>query len=67
MKEEKIICCICGAYVQGYGNNPDGAMYYDLHHNFCTPTFKEGERCCDECNEAFVIPGRLYKLINGGK
>lgn len=22
----KKICCICGAYIQGYGNNPDGAV-----------------------------------------
>jgi hypothetical protein len=67
METKKLICCICGAYIEGYGNNPEGAMYYDLFNRLCTPTFKEDERCCDACNEAFVIPGRIYRLIKNTK
>lgn len=73
MEKKQLYCCICGQLItkEGcpdyFGNNPDGAMYYDLFGRFCTPTFKEDDRCCDECDEKFVIPGRLYRLIKEAK
>ena len=41
------ICCICGEKIEGYGNNPEPYM----------PA--EAGRCCDLCNQKFVIPARL--------
>ena len=40
-------CCICGADVGRYGNNP-WPIYWDSK-----------KRCCDKCNFAYVIPARL--------
>lgn len=42
-------CCFCGEEIIGYGNNP-------------LPFGNSGDRCCDVCNEMFVIPGRLAQL-----
>ena len=49
-------CCICGKPCEpwheeptGYGNNPD-------------PLGVEGDRCCDVCNNIYVIPARLGRL-----
>lgn len=52
-------CCICGKEIVGLGNNPDpltkeDGSYFDL----------EKERCCDECNEKYVVPARLAQLLN---
>ena len=41
------ICCICGEKIEGYGNNPEPYM-----------PAKYG-RCCDLCNQKFVVPARL--------
>jgi len=54
-------CCICGKEIKGYGNNPDGAAWLNPDGSVERPKFSEGERCCDECNWKFVIPGRLVK------
>ena len=64
MKKE-FICCICGAKCQGYGNNPTGAMCKDNEGNVVELTFNETDRCCDECNLHYVIPGRIYKSNRG--
>ena len=40
-------CCICGADVVKYGNNP-----WPIYWN-------SNKRCCDKCNFAYVIPARL--------
>jgi hypothetical protein len=37
-------CCICGCGFAEYGSDP---------HPF------EGEKCCDDCNDRFVIPARI--------
>lgn len=37
-------CCICGKEIEGYGNNPFPFI---------------GEKCCDRCNETYVITVRL--------
>jgi len=75
MKKE-LICCICGNVIKKdgcpdyFGNNPNGAMWKDLDGNICEPTFNPDDRCCDECDNKYVIPGRLYryaKLSKEGK
>lgn len=40
-------CCICGADVGKYGNNP-WPIYWD-----------NKKRCYDKCNFTYVIPARL--------
>jgi hypothetical protein len=40
-------CCICGEYIDGYGNNPEPYMSAD-----------KGQ-ACDGCNLKFVVPMRL--------
>ena len=41
-------CCICGKQCENeWGNNP-----YPVNKN-------EGARCCNECNDKFVIPARI--------
>lgn len=55
-------CCICGEFTEGYGNNPEGAVWKDMNGNVCEPQFKQTDRCCDKCDNQFVIPGRMYKL-----
>lgn len=42
-------CCICGKKYEGFGNNPE-------------PVKNKG-RCCDACNEKYVIFARLEKLF----
>lgn len=44
------ICCICGAKIDGWGNNS-------------YPVKEEGE-CCDNCNNLFVIPARIYNMYH---
>ena len=59
---KNLICCICGCKIKGYGNNPDGAAWKDLDGNIVEPEFDLNDRCCDECDNHFVIPGRIYRL-----
>ena len=47
IKGMKRVCCICGKEFYGYGNNPEPVK-----------SSSEG-KCCDDCNEAYVIPARL--------
>jgi len=58
---DKKICCICGNEIEGWGNNPWGAMWKNEDGSIEEPEFKEDDRCCDDCNMRYVIPGRLYK------
>lgn len=46
------ICCICGEKIEGYGNNPEPYMS------------AEAGRCCDLCNQKFVVPARLDQQQN---
>ena len=41
------VCCICNRGYYGYGNN--------------SQPIKEG-KCCDTCNDKFVIPNRRYNI-----
>ena len=55
-------CCICHKEIKGWGNNPDGAVWKTHDGKIEMPEFKAEDRCCDECNGAFVIPGRMYRM-----
>ena len=43
---EKKCCCICGDEFSEYGNNPE-------------PLGRWPDRCCNDCNNRFVIPVRV--------
>lgn len=60
MKQE-FVCCICGGTFIGFGNNPDGAMWKNEKGEIVEPSFKENDRCCNDCDNKYVIPGRMYK------
>ena len=62
MEDKTFVCCMCGGLFSGYGNNPDGAAWKTEDGKIELPEFKDSERCCDECNMKFVIPGRLYRM-----
>lgn len=53
-------CCICNKKIEGYGNNPWGAL--DIRNR--PIKWKLNDRCCDACNTEFVIPGRILLQIN---
>lgn len=44
-------CCFCGYEMGGMGNNP------------APVNEKPGARCCDECNNAYVIPARFLEYL----
>ncbi len=60
-------CAICGAEINGYGNSPEGAVWKDEHGKIIEAKFNAEDRCCDECNSRYVIPGRLYRLSHKNK
>ena len=47
-------CCLCGCFFHGYGNNP-----YPL-----CPEDDYESRCCDECDNLYVIPARIEKILS---
>ena len=55
-------CCICGIEINGYGNNPQGAVWKTPEGEIFEAEFDADARCCDECNTRFVIPGRIYRM-----
>ena len=56
--EDKYICCICGKEHTGFGNNPFGAVDETKQ----VIQWSESDRCCDDCNRTYVLPGRMYKF-----
>lgn len=68
-----LICCICGQVIMKegcpdyFGNNPDGAMWKDVDGNIHEGKFNPDDRCCDECDQRYVIPGRLYSYAKQRK
>ena len=62
MEDKKLACCFCGKEIIGWGNNPFGAMKRDSDGNFVDMPSSQDDRCCDECNAGYVIPGRIYKM-----
>ena len=65
--EEKFVCCICGIPHKGFGNNPWGAVWKDKDGNIVEPEFKDSDRCCDICDQTYVIPGRIYLMAKNRK
>ena len=55
-------CCICGCQLTGTGHNPDGAIWRNAAGELESANFEPNDRCCDKCNENYVIPGRLYRI-----
>ncbi len=55
-------CCICGCELEGFGNNPQGACWKDKRGEIVEAEFDTECRCCDECNQLYVIPGRIYRM-----
>ena len=57
-------CCICHKEIPegSFGHNPEGAVWKTHDGKIEMPEFNEDDRCCDECNGAFVIPGRMYRM-----
>lgn len=49
-------CSICGNEIKGHGHNP--CPLQDSEGKFLTIE----DRCCDKCNESYVIPARFAQL-----
>lgn len=62
-------CCICGKSIKfEESNNPYGAMWLDACGNIHEYEIQSTmDRCCNECNTHYVIPGRMYKLMKAGE
>lgn len=58
--EDKYVCCICGKECAGFGNNPSGAIGSDKK----LIKWNADDRCCDECNHTYVLPGRMYRFYH---
>ena len=58
MKHDKR-CCICGKKIQGFGNDPWGALGISGR----PIRWHEDDECCDECNSKHVIPGRIAMMM----
>lgn len=56
----KRVCCICGAPLEKWGNNPWGAL--DENGNYIQ--WKKEDECCTNCNNMYVVPGRLKKYLS---
>ena len=57
-------CCICGCNIESPmgENNPRGACWKDAQGNIVEAEFEPEDVCCNDCNERYVIPGRIYRL-----
>lgn len=56
-------CCICGKPITiEESNNPDGAVWKDKMGEIVEAEFDPECRCCDMCDQMYVIPGRIYRL-----
>jgi hypothetical protein len=51
-------CIICGKEIIGNGNNPNGA----IDETKKLIKWNDDDRCCDECNTKYVLPGRMYRF-----
>ena len=51
-------CAICQKEIIGDGHNPNGAV--DSTKKLIT--WEPEDRCCDECNTKYVLPGRMYRF-----
>lgn len=64
---ERYLCCLCFKECEGYGNNPDGAAWRTEDGEIEVFSGRPEDRCCDECNMKFVIPGRMYLMRKNKK
>ena len=55
-------CCICRKEIKGFDCNPEGAAWKTPTGEVELPEFGAEDRCCDECNRTYAIPGRLYRM-----
>lgn len=60
--KKKNICCICGCEIKCFGNNPWGAMWRNEEGEIEEISVEPEDSCCDDCNNRYVIPGRIYKM-----
>lgn len=53
-------CCICGKEIPDgeFGNSPAGCI--DETKKLIQWT--ADDRCCNDCNKQYVLPGRMYKF-----
>lgn len=58
---EKFKCCICELECNGWGNSPWGAIKVE-NDQVVEMEFKDNDRCCDMCNNMYVIPGRIWHM-----
>jgi len=56
MEDLVFTCCICDKTVQGYGNNPEPINHSNHLNN-------DDARCCDDCNNMYVVPARMLQLL----
>lgn len=54
IKEEAGKCCFCGSVFGGRGNST-WPIYYEMDG--------ETHRCCDKCNEEFVVAARKDRVL----
>jgi hypothetical protein len=48
------VCCICGGWFEGWGNNP-------------WPVVDDADAiCCDKCNAELVVPFRIKQVLENG-
>ena len=53
-------CAICQKEIAGDGHSPAGAV----DENKKLITWGEEDRCCDDCNAKYVLPGRMYRFYH---
>ena len=53
-------CCICNKEITGMGNNPAGC----IDETKKLIQWNDEERCCDDCNKQYVLPGRMYRFYH---
>lgn len=53
-------CCICNKEITGMGNNPAGC----IDETKKLIQWNDEDRCCDDCNKQYVLPGRMYRFYH---
>ena len=56
-------CCLCGEDIE-VKFTPEGKAYWSDGNNPEPLGKKEGDRCCDTCNDTKVIPARMEQMFN---
>ena len=54
-RTKKRLCCLCGQYFIGWGNNP-----WPLNND-------PDAVCCNECNDTRVVPARIQQMSGNGR